>query len=105
MIEGLMTTKGTLRICPKGHKYYKSTDCPTCPVCESKLKTNNELLDALSTPARRAFKKEGITTLIKLAKYSEEEILKLHGVGPSTLPVLKKLLKKKNLILKNRITL
>ncbi len=34
-----MAVKGTLRVCPKGHKYYKSSDCPTCPVCESHRKT------------------------------------------------------------------
>ena len=96
-----MAAKGTLRICPKGHKYYKSTDCPTCPVCESKLKTNNELLDALSSPARRAFEREGINSLKKLAIYSEKDILKLHGVGPSSLPILRNLLNSKNLKFKN----
>ncbi len=92
-----MTSKGTLRICPNGHKYYKSSDCPTCPVCESKRKTNNELLDSLSAPARRGLEREGITSLTKLAKYSEREILKLHGIGPTSLPILKKLLKSQKL--------
>jgi hypothetical protein len=31
-----MSVKGTLRICDKGHQYYKSSDCPICPVCEVK---------------------------------------------------------------------
>ena len=92
-----MSSNRTLRICSNGHKYYKSSDCPTCPICESKIKTNNELLDSLSAPARRAFEREGITSLTKLANYNEKEILKLHGVGPSSLPKLKKLLKVKNL--------
>lgn len=96
-MEGYMKTKGTLRTCPKGHKYYKSTDCPTCPICESKLKTNNELLDALSSPANRAFEREGINSLKKLTMYSEKDILKLHGVGPSSLPILNNLLQSKNL--------
>ncbi len=92
-----MVRKGTLRVCPNGHKYYKSSDCPTCPICESKRKTNNELLDSLSAPARRAFEREGIKTFTKLAKYSEDEILKLHGVGKTSLPKLKTLLKIKGL--------
>ena len=95
-----MAVKGTLRVCPNGHKYYKSSDCPVCPVCESRRKTDNVLLDSLSAPARRAFESEGITTIKKLAQYSEKEILKLHGVGPSSLPKLKKMLKAEKLIFK-----
>lgn len=29
-----MITKGSLRTCSKGHKYYKNSECPTCPICE-----------------------------------------------------------------------
>jgi DNA-directed RNA polymerase alpha subunit len=47
----------------------------------------------LSAPARRALEHEGITTLAKLAKYSERELLALHGFGPATLPTLRKALK------------
>jgi hypothetical protein len=34
----------TLRICEKGHRYFKSSDCPTCPKCEALNKLNNEFL-------------------------------------------------------------
>jgi DNA repair protein RadC len=44
-------------------------------------------------PARRALEREGITTLTKLSKYNEREILQFHGMGPSTIPTLKKALK------------
>ncbi|ASU35392.1 hypothetical protein MuYL_3507 [Mucilaginibacter xinganensis] len=27
-----------LSTCNKGHSYYKSSECPTCPVCERQLK-------------------------------------------------------------------
>lgn len=33
-----MATKGKLKICEKGHQYYKSSDCPICPVCEKERK-------------------------------------------------------------------
>lgn len=46
--------KGELRTCPKGHKYYKSTDCPTCPICEQEHKPHNSFLSLLVAPARRA---------------------------------------------------
>lgn len=29
-----MVAKKTLRTCKKGHRYYKSSDCPVCPACE-----------------------------------------------------------------------
>jgi len=44
---------------------------------------------------------EGITTLEKLAKYSEKEIMNLHGIGKTSIPVLKQALKKENLNFKN----
>lgn len=46
----------------------------------------------LSAPARRALTQAGISTLEELSKYSEAEILKLHGVGPKSLPVLRQAL-------------
>lgn len=50
---------------------------------------SSEFLAKLSAPARRALEHQGITTLQDLAAYSEKEILKLHGVGPASLPVLR----------------
>jgi uncharacterized protein YdhG (YjbR/CyaY superfamily) len=44
---------------------------------------------SLSAPAQRALKQAGITDLRKLAKYTEEELLHLHGLGPSSIPKLK----------------
>ncbi len=48
----------------------------------------------LSAPARRALANEKITTLETLATYKEQDILALHGVGTTTLPLLRALLKK-----------
>lgn len=81
--------KPTLRICKKGHEYYKSTDCPTCPICEQQRKPKDPFLDQLSAPARRALENEKITSLKQLAKYTENELLLLHGFGPSSLPKLR----------------
>jgi DNA-directed RNA polymerase alpha subunit len=88
------------RVCPNGHSYYKSSDCPVCPICENKRQPHNEFLNALSAPARRALENAGITTLAKLSKKTEKEILSLHGMGPGSIPVLKKALKEKGLKLK-----
>lgn len=87
-----MSRKGNLRTCTNGHEYYKSSDCPVCPICESERKSEAEFLINISAPARRALERENIFTLKKLSEYSEKEILSFHGVGPSAIPKLKKAL-------------
>jgi len=87
-----MTTKGTLKTCEKGHQFYKSSDCPTCPVCEEERKPKDNFLSLLAAPARRALENNGIATLEHLSKYSEKEVLNFHGMGKSTIPKLQKLL-------------
>ena len=94
------TTKHTLRTCKKGHQYYKSSDCPVCPVCETDSKPQQGFLSLLSAPAKRALETKEITTLEKLAEYSEKELLALHGLGKSSIPKLQSALEKENLALK-----
>jgi predicted RecB family nuclease len=89
-----------LRICRNGHQYYKTSDCPTCPVCEKENKPESGFLSLIAAPARRALEREGISTLQKLAGYTEKEILQLHGMGPSTLPKLRTALKANGLSFK-----
>lgn len=82
-----------LRTCKKGHQFYKSSDCPTCPVCEEERKPKDSFLSLLVAPARRALENEGITSVEKLSNYSEEELLSFHGLGPGTIPRLREVLK------------
>jgi predicted RecB family nuclease len=96
------TVKGELRICKKGHHYYKSSDCPACPVCERERKPQDGFLALLSAPARRALENKKITTLERLSKCSEAEILSLHGIGPSSIPKLKKALQASGLSFKKQ---
>lgn len=97
-----MTTsaKGNLRTCKNGHSYYKSSDCPTCPVCESERKPKEGFLSLLSAPARRALENKQITTLKQLSGFSEAELLQLHGMGPASLPRLRKALQDNGLAFK-----
>ena len=81
-----------LKTCDRGHQYYKSSDCPVCPICAAQDKPTSGFLSLLSAPARRALTQAGVSTLEELSKYSEAEILKLHGIGPSSLPVLRQAL-------------
>ena len=83
----------SLRTCKNGHQYYKSSDCPVCPYCEKERKPLNSFLSLLPAPARRALENNNITTLKKLSKYSEEEILAFHGMGPGSIPKLREALK------------
>ena len=95
-----MATKPSVknrRVCENGHVYYKTSDCPVCPICEKERAPTAGFLSELGAPARRALEGAGITTLTMLSKYSEKEILKLHGMGPSTIPKLKDAMKKSGL--------
>lgn len=95
-------TKGTLKTCKNGHKYYKGTDCPTCPTCEKEKKPSEGFLSRLSSPARNALLHYlRIDSLEKLSTYTEKEILKLHGMGKASLPILRKALEEKGLRFKN----
>lgn len=95
-----MVLKKTLRTGKKGHLYYKSSDCPACPVCENERKPANGFLSVISAPARRALEREGITTLKQLSKYGEKDILNFHGMGPGSIPKLKKALNDEGLSFK-----
>ncbi|MDM5296415.1 RNA polymerase alpha subunit C-terminal domain-containing protein [Peribacillus simplex] len=97
----MTTSKKILRTCNKGHNYYKSSDCPVCPICEQERKPDNGFLSLLSAPARRALENNGVTSLQQLSTYSEKEILKFHGMGPASLPKLRTALQTNGLSFKN----
>ncbi|WP_163099169.1 RNA polymerase alpha subunit C-terminal domain-containing protein [Peribacillus alkalitolerans] len=97
----MTTSEKKLRICSKGHKFYKSTDCPTCPTCEQERKPDNGFLSLLSAPARRALEHNGIASLQILSTYTEKEILQFHGMGPASLPKLRSALMENGLSFKN----
>jgi len=80
------------RTCSNGHQYFKTSDCPVCPICERENKPETGFLSLISAPARRALQQQGITTLQQLSKMSEKEISNLHGIGPATFPPLRKAL-------------
>ena len=57
-------------------------------------------LERLSAPARRALEAKGMTSLEKLAHHTQKELLALHGVGKTTIPILTQALSAKGLQLK-----
>lgn len=89
-----------LKICKKGHQFFKSSDCPTCPICEQEIKPKEGFLSLLPAPARRALENNNILSLEELSKFSEVEILKFHGMGKASLPKLRKALADAGLVFK-----
>jgi len=98
-----MSPPTTKRTCSYGHQYYKSSDCPTCPVCEAERKPVNSFLSLLPAPARRALESHNITTLQQLSTYTEKEVLAFHGLGKSSIPKLQEALVKEGLSFKTAI--
>lgn len=95
---------GIRKVCSNGHVFYKSSDCLTCPVCEKKKKPSEGFLSKIGAPARRALEQEGISTLKQLSKYTEAQLLELHGIGKSAVKILLQELTANNLTFKIQTT-
>ncbi|MGA0082812.1 MAG: hypothetical protein ACO3H5_04135 [Candidatus Nanopelagicales bacterium] len=54
----------------------------------------------LAAPARRALVDAKILKIDDLNKISEEKLISLHGIGPSSLPRIKSAMKKKRISFK-----
>jgi hypothetical protein len=65
-------------------------------------KPAEELLSSVSAPARRAMENAGIKTPQQLSKYTVAQLLALHGMGPSSIPKLRKVLKSQGLSFKGK---
>ena len=87
-----------IRTCKNGHKFEKTSDCPTCPTCASNeiKKAYAEGFPRIGSPAFNALKHEGIS-LDDLPSYSENELLSIHGVGPRAIGILREFLGNKGL--------
>lgn len=81
--------KRVKKTCKQGHVFYKSSDCPTCPICANESKASDGFMSDLSAPAQRALINKKISSLQVLASYTEKEILALHGIGKTAIPKLK----------------
>jgi predicted RecB family nuclease len=89
-----MANKSQTKYCAKGHRFQKASDCSVCPICEAAVVPATAWLGLFGGPARRALEAAGIDSLTKLAAWSDEALLKLHGFGPSSLPLVKELRQK-----------
>ena len=85
-----MATEKIKKTCRLGHTFYKSSDCPSCPICEKLKQPESGFLSQLSNPARNALLYHRIDTIQKLSNFTEKEILNIHGIGKASMPTLKK---------------
>ena len=60
----------------------------------------NSEFPKLSKPAHRALEHAGILKLKDLGKWTEKDLLALHGIGPSAIPPLKAAMKKAKIMFK-----
>ena len=95
-----MAAQKIRKVCKAGHVFYKTSSCLVCPVCEKQNAGVPGVIKELAAPARRALENAGIDSLEKLATKTEGEILRLHGMGPASLPLLLAALKEKGLAFK-----
>jgi len=47
----MTTSKKNLRTCSKGHRFYKTSDCPVCPICENERRPEAGFLSLIAAPA------------------------------------------------------
>ncbi len=94
-----MTTK-SWKTCSRGHRFQKSSDCPVCPMCWPgfyRKKSLSDFPEKLPAPALRALLNAKIAKLSQLAKYTEEQVADLHGMGPKAMGMLKVAMKKQKM--------
>lgn len=85
------------KICKNGHTFQKTSSCPVCPACSAEEMTEKYAAEfpQIGAPAFRALSGAGITKLLDLTKYTEKQLLELHGFGPKALIILRGALKAK----------
>ena len=85
------------KVCREGHVFYKTPGCSSCPRCEAARKPADGFLAELAAPARRALEGAGLTTLARIARKTEAEVMALHGMGPNAMTKLRVSLRKSGL--------
>ena len=63
---------------------------------------DDDLPAGLSAPARRALAGAGVTQLEDVAAFTENELMKLHGMGPKALQTLRRALTARGMTLAKR---
>ncbi len=86
--------------CSRGHKFQKDAEHPVCPLCWPGYygnKSKSGIPEKISAPALRALLNAKVEKLSDLRKFTEPQLLKLHGMGPKALTMLKSAMRKKKI--------
>ncbi len=88
-----------IKVCKNGHRFEKASSCPVCPICSTEEMNNKygEEFPSIAAPAFRALDRIGIVKLADLTRYSEKDLLALHGFGPKALKILRQALQEKGM--------
>lgn len=87
----------TLRTGKQGHRFFKSGDCASWPVCEREKVSGGGSSTCSASPHVMPLLHQGINTLERLSEYAENEILKLHGIAKTSLPLFRTSLQEQGL--------
>jgi hypothetical protein len=88
------------KTCANGHPFEKTSDCPTCPICE-RDRVATSAIPKIGAPATRALEKAGVHGLEDLADWTERDLLAMHGMGPRAVGILREHLAERGLSLKS----
>ena len=61
----------------------------------------DDLLNKLAKPAQRALQNENINTMEELLRYTEKEVLELHGIGKNAMNIIRQTLLENGLSFSN----
>jgi len=81
------------KISSRRHRFQRSGDRSVCPVRWPeyyKVRFRSDFSKKLAAQARRALPGSRIFSLTHLAQHAEGELLRLHGIGPRAVELLKK---------------
>lgn len=95
-----MTSSKKINTCEQGHIFIKNSSCLSCPVCEANNLPEGGFLSSLASVSRNVMKKNGISTLEQLSKFTEDELLAIPGMGYRSLKKLREALATANLTFK-----
>jgi uncharacterized protein YdhG (YjbR/CyaY superfamily) len=73
------------KVCIHGHTYTSVSNNKPCPNCAIQA---TSIWASLSAPVQRALAAANITTTKQLSRFTLEQLLSMHGIGPSAMPKL-----------------